>query len=932
MGHRHIPLLPWQILFACAVCGILALRVPLAAVAALSAMALLAWAAGGRTRILVLAPLAFGLGLGLAALALPGQPDTTPRAALSGTRTVIVGTTDSVTPLPGNRLSVVLADVRLTHPTAKADPKDAQAARRPADLPGRMLLTWDQPAWRPAPGDMLALTATVRPVTGFSNPGGFDTAFARRLEGVFFRTYARGGQPVLLQASGSPWRDLRERLRQGILAAVTPPQADRPGQAAAPGHGDTPERKPGQANADRQPPGAAPGKDDPPHRGTARLQADRPPPGAAPWQGNAQERETAQPLAKITPPEAAPQGAAAAAGLSARPGQDQDILAPHPTPGGAMLLALLTGDRSELTTLDMDLVRRASLAHALALSGMHVGYVAALGWLLAWLAGRVRPTIFLRLPRHKLAVLLAAPLVCGYVWLGGATPSLVRAAMMFGCFGLLILLERPRILLDGLFLALALIVAAAPLSVFDIRLQLSALAVAGIAVFWPPGMAVFARLPLPERARPAALWLFGVLWTSLTAEAALLPVLALEFGEISPHFYLNALWLPVLGLVVMPLGLAGLFTSLASPAAAAFFYVPAAFAGDLLMGLLSWQDGLGLLQTITVLRPLWPEIVGFYLLVAALAVWWRKRPAGRLPGMVLVAGLFLLAAPAARQAWLDLSGQVRLTMLDVGQGQALVAEVPGGRRILVDGGGTGFGDFDMGRAVTGPALAYGRSPDLEGVILTHGHTDHAQGLIWPLSRFDVGFFGTSASPDAATPDAAFDRAVAASGLTPRPLAAGDRLDFGDGVALEVLHPPPGFTGKANDASVVLRLVKDGRGLALLCGDIEKMAIRTLLASGQDITAEVLVAPHHGSATSANRAFYKAVNPRAVFISCGPGNRFRYPADRVLAELARLGCLVYVSAALGAVTATWDGDEPAEITSVVAAGQPPRQLATSLSAR
>jgi len=112
--------------------------------------------------------------------------------------------------------------------------------------------------------------------------------------------------------------------------------------------------------------------------------------------------------------------------------------------------------------------------------------------------------------------------------------------------------------------------------------------------------------------------------------------------------------------------------------------------------------------------------------------------------------------------------------------------------------------------------------------------------------------------------------------------------------------------------VVLRLVKDCRELALLCGDIEKMAIRTLLASGRNLSAEVLVLPHHGSATSLSRAFYKAVNPKAAFISCGPGNRFRYPADRVLAELARLGCPVYVSAALGAVTATWDGDGPAEI--------------------
>ncbi|NDY58109.1 DNA internalization-related competence protein ComEC/Rec2 [Desulfovibrio sulfodismutans] len=880
MGHTQTPLLPWQILFVCAVCGILALRVPQAAVAALSATVLLALATRTGKGVLALAPLAFGLGLGMAALALPDPPARTPRDVLTGTRTVVVGTAASVTPLPGDRLSVVLDDPRLTTPTAKADPKDAHVARRPVPLPGRLLLTWDNPAWRPSPGDVLALAARVRPVTSFRNPGGFDTVFARRLEDVFFRIYARGDQPILLTASDSPWREVRQNVRRAILDAVTPPPADAPGAIAESGQGNAPGRTTGQARADRTPEKAV--ADEAGLSGTGRA-ADAP--------------------------------------------HDQDASVTPPTPGGAMLLALLTGDTSALTGTDMDLVRRASLAHALALSGMHVGYVAAMVWLAIRLIGRLRPAIYLRLPRQKLVVLLAAPLVAGYVWLGGFSPSLVRAALMFGCFGALILLDRPRVMLDGLFLALAIIVAVSPLSVFDIRLQLSALAVAGLGVFWPLGQAIFDRLPLPEISRPAALWIFGILWTSLSAEAAILPILALEFGELSPHVYLNLLWLPVLGFVVMPLGLAGLLTSFLSPDAAAVFYVPAAWVCDWLMGLLAWQDGLGFLDAAAVLRPLWPEIVGYFLLCSALAVWWRKRPDGRLPGMVLAVGLALLAAPGVRQAWRDLSGEVRLTMIDVGQGQALVAEVTGGRRILVDGGGTGFGNFDMGRAVTGPALAYGRSPELAGMILTHGHTDHAQGLIWPLSRFDVGFFAESASPDAGAPDAALTRAVAASGLAPRPLAAGDRLDLGNGAALEVLHPPAGFTGKANDASVVLRLVKNGRGLALLCGDIEKKAIRMLVASGRDMSAEVLVLPHHGSATSVSRAFYKAVNPRAAFISCGPGNRFRYPADKALAELARRGCPVYVTAALGAVTATWDGDEPADITSVVAAGQPPRELAT-----
>jgi len=857
------PLLPWQILFVCAVCGILALRAPQAAVAALLAALLLARIATAGRAALFFAPAAFLIGLGAAVIALPDQPGRIPREVLTGRRAVLAGTIDSVTPRTGDRLTVILRDVRLARPNP-ADPAAGEGGPvRPAPLPGLLQVTWDHPPFRPDAGDVLAMAATVRPVTGFRNPGGYDTVFARRAEGVFFRAFVRGDQAALIEAAKSPWRGLRETVRQGILRAVAPPEArddsGEPAATPAPGAGAAPERD-------------TPDRDDPGKDAPEKDALDR----------------------------------------NARHGAQATASPPVPTVGGAMLLALLTGDTSALTNQDMDLVRRASLAHALALSGMHVGYVAAMAWLFVWLLGRAFPAIHLRLPRQKLVVLLAAPLVAGYVWLGGFSPSLVRAALMFACFGALILLDRPRVILDGLFLALAIIVAASPLSVFDIRLQLSALAVAGLVVFWPLGRALFDRLPLPEALRPAGLWTFGLLWTSLAALAAILPVLALEFGEISPHIYLNLLWLPVLGFVVMPLGLAGLTAAAISPNAAAFFYVPAAWVCDWLMGLLAWQDGLGLLGVITVLRPLWPEIVGYFVLCAALVLWWREgvaRP-GRI--LVLAVGFVLAAAPALRQAGRDLSGEVRLTMLDVGQGQALVAEFPGGGRILVDGGGLGIGDFDVGRAVTGPALTYGRSPELAGVILTHGHTDHAQGLAWPLSRFEVGMFAGSASPDAGVPDAALARALADSGLTPRRLAAGDRLDVRDGAVLEVLHPPADFTGKTNDASVVLRLVKDGRGLALLCGDIEKMALRALLASGRDLTAEVLVLPHHGSASSQSRAFYRAVAPRAAFISCGAGNRFHYPSDKVLAELSRLGCPVYVTAARGAVTATWTGDGPADI--------------------
>ncbi len=871
------PLLPWQSLLVCAVCGILAVREPAGAAAACLAAALLAAASGGKKGLLVLVPAAFGLGLGAAWLALPAPPTRLPAVALTGNKTALTGRVVSVDPRPDDRLSVILDRVR--YERAASDPG---GPARAGGLPGRLVLTWDLPAWRPSPGDMMGLSARVRPVGGFKNPGGYDAAFARRMQGVFVRAYARGDAVRLISASDSPFRGLRESLRQGIVSAV--PRLPAPADGAAP-----------------PPPGRT---------GKALVPADRPETDAD-RPGPRQAGESADCAAEFRSPGPGQGGPAP----DERPAPDATRLSANerPTPGGAMLLALLTGDRSLLRGADMDLVRRASLAHALALSGMHVGYVAAFGWLLARLIGRLRPAIYLRLPRHKLTVLLAAPLVLGYVWVGDFSPTLVRATLMFGCFGLLVILDKRRVVLDGLFLALAAILAVSPLAALNLGLELSALAVAGLAVFWPMGRAIFDRLPIPERLRPAALWVFGIFWTSLSAEAAILPLLALEFGEISPHVYLNAVWLPVLGLVVMPLGLAGLLTSLVSPSAAACLYVPAAHACDALLGMLSWQDGLGLLGTITVLRPLWPEMVGYFTLLTGLALWWRAPgPERASRRAVLVLGLALLVVPAASRGLLDLSDRTSLTMLDVGQGQALVAEVPGGRRILVDGGGGTAGAFDMGRSVTGPALTYGRPPELAGMILTHGHADHAQGLVWPLARFEVGFFGESASPDAGEPDPALRAALAASGLSPRPLAAGEVLDFGNGVSLEVLHPPAGYTGKANDASVVLRLVRNGRGLALLCGDIEKKAIRTLLASGRDLTAEVLVLPHHGSASSLSRTLYKAVRPRAAFVSCGEFNRFNYPSDKILAELSRLGCPVYVTAALGAITAAWNGDGPGRI--------------------
>ena len=137
--------------------------------------------------------------------------------------------------------------------------------------------------------------------------------------------------------------------------------------------------------------------------------------------------------------------------------------APAHGPGRGLPQALTMGDRNGLDERVVELFRLASLLHSLALSGMHLGFVAGLGFGFVWPIRALWPRIYLVLPRPKLAVLAAAPLLAFYIWLGGASPSLVRSGIMFASFGLMLMLGRGRVLVDGLFMALALILIDSPL-------------------------------------------------------------------------------------------------------------------------------------------------------------------------------------------------------------------------------------------------------------------------------------------------------------------------------------------------------------------------------------------------------------------------------------------------------------------------------------
>jgi competence protein ComEC len=250
----------------------------------------------------------------------------------------------------------------------------------------------------------------------------------------------------------------------------------------------------------------------------------------------------------------------------------------------------------------------------------------------------------------------------------------------------------------------------------------------------------------------------------------------------------------------------------------------------------------------------------------------------------LVGGALAVAAAIAWWSAFDAlqgaGGRLSVSVLDVGQGDAVLIETPDGRHVLVDGGPDGR----RTAAELSEALPFWERA-IELVVLTHGQEDHVGGLVEVLERYEVR---QVIAPPLASESAgyrAWREEVERQHIPAHTARAGEVIDLGGGATLRVLGPSAETlaSGDANDASLVLRLTY-GTVSFLLTGDIEIEGEEALLRSGAEVTAQVLKVAHHGSATSSSAAFLRAVRPALSVVSVGEGNPYGHPAPSVLERL------------------------------------------------
>jgi competence protein ComEC len=580
-------------------------------------------------------------------------------------------------------------------------------------------------------------------------------------------------------------------------------------------------------------------------------------------------------------------------------------------PYDGMFLAMILGHRGQLTPAVEEVFRRTGTTHLLVVSGLNVGFIA---WTFLLLWRTCLREVRCRLPRAwlpgwrptPLARILLLPPLLLYWALVGWQVSVTRAALMLGSAILALALGRPQEIWQALLLAAALILLLDPTALFMPGFQLSFVAVASLL------LASRLTVPAPPAASIGQRWrhrLTGYVILSSAAFFGTLPILASLFHTISLwSIPANLLLVPLAGMLV-PAGVLALALVSLWPGLSAVVLSPFALALRWMLQLTAALADLPGAQ-LYVPAPSWGMLLGYYGSLGVLL--WRPRR-GRLLAISTCAAVFIVAL-----SWQYLetrTRQLRVTFLDVGSGDAIFVQTPGNHTLLIDGGGSHDGHFDIGRQVIAPFLwdRYVRRFDL--LALTHPEANHARGLVSVLQLFPTIHLLTNGTPLTAPYLSDLRTADRRWGTQAHTALDGQREWQWERLRLTVLAPPsreeqrqtPWQPPTENDRSLVLRLQYGS--VRLLCtGDIQHFTERWLLAHRRDLRADILQIPHHGSKTSTLPAFVQHVRPQVAVISLGAGNTYGHPHPHVLGVLSTQGVPVFRTDRHGAVTITSDGTQ------------------------
>ncbi|MFH1102317.1 MAG: DNA internalization-related competence protein ComEC/Rec2 [Pseudomonadota bacterium] len=608
-----------------------------------------------------------------------------------------------------------------------------------------------------------------------------------------------------------------------------------------------------------------------------------------------------------------------------------------------ILKALLIGYRSEIPSDLREAFNRTGTSHILAISGLHVGIVAGGAFFIfSWVLSRFRFLLWHAWTKKGAALVTLFPVLL-YGLLAGMSPSTQRAVIMVAVFLLAFFFQREQDILNTLAVAALIILIIHPPSLFSISFQLSFSAVFFIIY----GLSKTKRLlkwesdssgkEMVSRIRRNLTTSFLV---SFFATLGTQPLIMYYFNQLSlVGLAANMVVIPIIGFLAVPLGLLSVFLYSVSQWAS---FVCLEFSAailvkgiDVVMFFSKWH--FAAVKTIT---PSHFEMLCFYLaiwaafemkspvnlyfanhlsffntdsvlsrIVSQLKGPFRKGRIAILLMIVVTSGLCVdILYWVNHRLWHD---DLRVTVIDVGQGNAVLLELPKGETLLIDGGG--FADnsiFDVGARVIAPFLWRKKMTTVDTLILSHPNSDHLNGLIQIASHFHVKRVWTNGDESDSYAYRDFIHTVEKKGIAMPEFQDIPRFQEVNGVILEILYPPCDYREKReaerwrkdNNNSLVVK-ARFGSHTFLFPGDIMAKAEKEMVGmEGERFRSMLMISPHHGSNSSNTDIFLDAVDPQFIIVSTGG----RGPHPSVATRYHKRGIQMFCTDTHGAVSISTDG--------------------------
>lgn len=561
-----------------------------------------------------------------------------------------------------------------------------------------------------------------------------------------------------------------------------------------------------------------------------------------------------------------------------------NVLAEQPYAG--VIRALVIGDDSEIIRADWDVYMRTGTNHLMSISGLHITMLSGLVFALTYWWWRRSTRLLLRLPARKAAAIAGMLTALLYAALAGFSVPTQRTLYMLMTVTVMLLLDRPVRMSNMLAIALLVVVLLDPWAVNAAGFWLSFGAVAIISY------AMGARIGRLH-------WLMEAVKAQWAVTLGLLPLLVAMFGQfslISP--IANAFAIPIISFLVVPTAILGSLLPVDVGLQLSHTILNATMIG------LHWLSAMPLATWQLAAPSIWA------LLLAVFGVLWMLLPRGmpmRWLGAVCLLPLFATHASGLK------SGDMRITVLDVGQGLSVVVQTAQ-HTLLYDAGTRYDAQSDAGMRIVIPFLRAEGIRQLSGMVLSHDDLDHSGGIASVASQVPTAWLLSSLTSQASLlQQPPLDSWPSQKKIS---CSAGQYWQW-DGIEFDVLYPGHAQLAnpdlKDNDRSCVIK-VSSPHGALLLTGDIERSAESELLENhAEQLSSDVMIVPHHGSKTSSTPRFVEAVNAQHVVMTNGYLNRFGHPKQAVVQRYSNQCAHIYRSDYDGAVQFTYQADQPVTAT-------------------